>query len=1173
VTLIFSEIMFNPASSEPDWEWVEITNIGDTIVDLSDYVLDDKNGDAHGTANIASGSIAAGQSAVLYNADDVSAIEFTAAWGSGINLIAVTNWGDLQLNNDGDTVGLWDSFSSYSGDNETHTNAVISVTYPPTLDNNAGSIYLTDLADPDRFTLSIDAVIAPTRGVAYTSVRTGLNAGDNNGRDVGSPGSTLPPSLTIADVTRSEGNAGTQDLTFTVTRSNDTRGSATVDFTIADGSARAGQDYTATPGTLTFSAGDTSQTITVNAIGDTTAELDETFTVTLANASGDTVITTATATGTIKNDDAGVVIAKIHEIQGSGTVSALDGQTVTIEGVVTGDFQTGSGTNGDLNGFYVQEEDSDRDGNAATSDGIFINDGSSPGVDVSVGDRVRVTGTVDELSQLTAITSLTNVTVQSPGNALPAIVDLDLPAASIATNADGKYIADLEAFEGMRVRLPATLSVTELFQLDRYGEIQLAQGGGLTQFTQTNAPSVAGYDAHLQSIAKRTIILDDGQTRQNPDPIVYPDGNLDPSDSLRHGDTIANLTGIVHFGRASGANGDETYRMMPTVAPTFNRVNARSAAPSAVGGDLTVASFNVLNYFTTLNSRGADTASEFERQTDKLVTALARMDADVVGLVELENNYTAGANSAIAKLVDRLNATVGAGTYAYIDPGRNVGDDAIAVGVIYKPSAVSLAADTTIAVLTDANLPAGFSGSIFSGGNTNRSPLAVTLTENATNERFTLVVNHLKSKGGIGTGADADAGDGQGSYNATRLRGAQAIDAWLDGDPTGSGDRDLLMVGDFNAYTKEDPIAFLSGEYDNLIADRLGASAYSYVFDGQAGVLDYAFSSATLTPQVTGVTEWHINADEPDAFDYDETFNPSGLFDSTTPDRASDHDPVIVGLQLRSVLENPVAPPASSPEVVVEVAETDISPEPESETPPSETVENLGSAPDFSALIAQILTDLAPQTDRPTDRPASPASSITTETTPSDDIVTRDRDDTTADIIAALPGNDYVNTGGSDDLVFGNVGNDELFGDRGNDSLFGGQDDDILNGGADADWISGDRGADTLTGGDGADTFLFRTGDGSDLLTDFTPGQDKLIVVEILENLASGQNRPGVAIGENLIENFNVGENRLGTVRVLSFADLTIGSDGTRSMIRYNGELLASLSGVTSLTAADIVGL
>ncbi|TAF55700.1 MAG: ExeM/NucH family extracellular endonuclease [Oscillatoriales cyanobacterium] len=968
-----------------------------------------------------------------------------------------------------------------------------------------------------------------------------------------------------------------------MTRSNNTRGSATVDFAIVDGRAKVGQDYTASSGTLTFNPGDKTKTIMVRVIGDTIAELNETFTISLSNASGDTVITTATATGTIQNDDAGVVLTQIHEIQGSGATSPLTGQTVTIEGIVTGDFQAGSGVNGNLAGFYLQEEDADRDDNAATSEGIFVDDGSSPGVDVGVGDRVQITGVVDEFANLTKITNVTSVTVQSSGNALPAIVDLDLPVASIVTNADGDDIADLEAFEGMRVRFPDTLSVTELFQLDRYGEIQLAQGGGLTQFTQTNDPSVAGYDAHVQSIAKRRILLDDGQTRQNPDPIRYPDGRLEPSDSLRRGDTIANLTGIVHFGRASGVNGDETYRIMPTATPTFNAVNPRSTTPSAVGGNLKVASFNLQNYFTTLNSRGANTTSEFNRQTQKLVTALSRIDADVVGLVELENNYTAGATSAIATLVDALNAQLGAGTYAYVNPGGNVGNDAIAVGVIYKPSAVSLAADTTIATLTDSNLPAGFSGSLFSSTNTNRSPLAVTLSENATGERFTLVVNHLKSKSGNGTGADADAGDGQGSYNNMRLQGARTIDAWLDTDPTGSGDPDVLMVGDFNAYLREDPIAFLGSEYDNLIADRIGSNAYSYVFDGQAGVLDYAFSSASLTSQVTGVTEWHINADEPDAFDYDETFNPSGLFDGTTPDRASDHDPVILGLQLRSVVVDPVVPPAEPPQaggevtaVEVEPEDTDTSPEPESETATSTTVENLGSAPDFSSLIAQILANLTPptdrltnnSTDRPTDFPRMPASTTTTETTPNDDTVTRDRNDTRADIIAALPGNDWINTGGSDDLIFGNRGDDTLLGEAGNDRLFGGQEDDILDGGEGDDWIAGDRGADTLTGGAGSDTFIFRTGDGSDRLTDFTPGQDKLIVVEILEAV-----EPEDVAGETLIENFNVGEDRLGTVRVLSFTDLTIGGDGTQSTIAYNGELLARLSGVAGLTAADVVGL
>jgi hypothetical protein len=321
------------------------------------------------------------------------------------------------------------------------------------------------------------------------------------------------------------------------------------------------------------------------------------------------------------------------------------------------------------------------------------------------------------------------------------------------------------------------------------------------------------------------------------------------------------------------------------------------------------------------------------------------------------------------------------------------------------------------------------------------------------------------------------------------------------------------------------------------------------------------------------VTEWHINADEPDAFDYDETFNPSGLFDGTTPDRASDHDPVIVGLQLRSVVNPPATNTGGStaepPDVVID---SNPSPETEVETVDREPVQNTARPPDFSSLITKILADLTPPTTS-LSNPRSPASSSITETTPGDDIVTRDRNDAAADIIAALPGNDNINTTGGDDLIFGNEGNDTLLGDDGNDRLFGGQDDDILNGGADNDWIAGDRGADTLTGGDGADTFIFRTGDGFDRLTDFTPGQDKLIVVEIVENTGYTADGGAAAIGETLIENFNVGEDRLGTVRVLSFADLTISRDATHSTLSYNGDRLARLDGVLNLAASDVVGL
>lgn len=186
VDLVISEIMFNPSSSEDDWEWVELFNAGDSAVDLSGYVIDDINSTAVTDANIASGVIQAGETAVLYNADDVSAADFTAAWGTGINLVAVTDWFALGLNNgsSGDTIGLWDSFASYTGDNQTQDNALISVTYDGTLDDGAGSIYLTDLTDQTSFVLSTDGAMTPAGGDAYVSQA----AGGNSGSDVGSPG-------------------------------------------------------------------------------------------------------------------------------------------------------------------------------------------------------------------------------------------------------------------------------------------------------------------------------------------------------------------------------------------------------------------------------------------------------------------------------------------------------------------------------------------------------------------------------------------------------------------------------------------------------------------------------------------------------------------------------------------------------------------------------------------------------------------------------------------------------------------------------------------------------------------------------------------------------------------------------------------------------------------------
>ena len=111
---------------------------------------------------------------------------------------------------------------------------------------------------------------------------------------------------------------------------------------------------------------------------------------------------------------------------------------------------------------------------------------------------------------------------------------------------------------------------------------------------------------------------------------------------LSGGDLLTNVTGVLdyHFGGWS---------VQPTEAADYTAGNPRPEVPE-VGGEVTVASFNVLNYFTTLGYRGAESAEEFDRQEAKIVSAIAEIDADVVGLIEIENNGT-----AVPTLVDALN--------------------------------------------------------------------------------------------------------------------------------------------------------------------------------------------------------------------------------------------------------------------------------------------------------------------------------------------------------------------------------------------------------------------------------------------------------------------------------------------------------------------------------------
>ena len=590
-----------------------------------------------------------------------------------------------------------------------------------------------------------------------------------------------------------------------------------------------------------------------------------------------------------------VAITLISAVQGEEDVSPLLDKEVTLEAIIT------MVTPG-LNGFFLQEEDSDNDDNPKTSEGIFVYAGKDSGEwldQLAAGDQIRISGKVSEYKEKTQLTAdRDSLELLDRNLPLPESQRITMPF----TDKQG-----LEAFEGMRVAIEALngdpLVVTELYELGRYGQVTLSSGGRLEQFTEVNEPDVDGYSAWLEDAESRTIKIDDANSSQNPDPIIYGRNGeeLSATNPLRGGDELQVLEGVLDYSfnewKVQNVEG------LNFTGPARPEIPDTDALGDAA---ITVASFNVLNYFTTLNEngnktetlngtqhnpRGANNAEEFARQEAKIVAAINTSGADVVGLMEIENNGY-DSDSAIAALVNALNADVQdkniqGVNWAYSIPEdeegntASPGDDAIAVGVIYNSEAVT---------------PVGAAATKTDGAfaTANRAPVMQTF-ENSDGEEFSVVVNHFKSKGSVVNDEEA-IGDGQGNNNPTRVEAAKELLDWLATQPTGSDDSDVLILGDLNSYAMEDPITTLESDGYALLDDD-----YSYVFDGFWGSLDHALASESLAEQVTGTTTWHINADEASALDYNTDFTNDRQDENLYADnafRSSDHDPILVGLNL-----------------------------------------------------------------------------------------------------------------------------------------------------------------------------------------------------------------------------------------------------------------------------------
>ncbi|GGW52300.1 ExeM/NucH family extracellular endonuclease [Alishewanella tabrizica] len=557
---------------------------------------------------------------------------------------------------------------------------------------------------------------------------------------------------------------------------------------------------------------------------------------------------------------------QIGQVQGSADISSLLSQQVSVQGVVLGHVYLDSPTPG----LMLQSVQADAD--PTTAEGIFVV--VQEPEKYQKGQVLLVKGIVAEVDQLTSLIDAEVLSQCGQQEMQPLALQLPLTAP-----------LSWEALEGMWISIPQPLVVADTFQLGRYGEILLANERLMVP-TQVVAPGPAAQQLAEQH-TRQAILLDDGAWRQNPDPLPYPNTGLSAQSTLRVGDEVLNVAGIVH-------QDERGYRLLPTQQPRFNVSNPRPAAPTAaLSSELRIASYNVLNFFTGQGQepafptrRGARSPEELARQQAKLVSALLALDADVIGLLELENNgYDTG--SAIATLLAAVNQQA-AEPYNMVITTDKPGSDAIKVGMFYRSNRVVPIGDTAL------QTAAPFT-------RLHRAPIAQSFRHIASETEFTLAVNHFKSKGSCPRTGSADyelqkdQGDGQACWNAARVTAATALQQWLQTYPTGITSPHQVIVGDFNAYRMEDPIRFFETHGWTYLSEG-NAASYSFVFRGQSGSLDHMLASPSLAEKLHHFAHWPINADEPVLLDYSLRFKPASqrqqLYD-TNPYRSSDHDPII----------------------------------------------------------------------------------------------------------------------------------------------------------------------------------------------------------------------------------------------------------------------------------------
>ena len=634
-------------------------------------------------------------------------------------------------------------------------------------------------------------------------------------------------------------------------------------------------------------------------------------------------------------------LVSIPDIQtaGDGDDSQLINQTVETKGVVTAAYPKGENANlKGLEGFTIQTPGTGGTWDPArtASDGLFVFMGKSSVTMPSIGDCVVVKGKVAEYSGVKNATAATQSLTQLLPQSITAATDCD-PVKP--TELSGVPTQDqMEALESMLVLPKDTWTITDNYKTNRYGTLSLTPGTEvLRTATDVVAPGAAAQAYEAENAAK-TIDLDDASTtdltnfKQNGHKERY--AYLANGAPARVGYHVTFTKPVVLESRFG------SFVFQPTQMTAGNPdrspvtiTGERPAAPS-VSGDTKVATFNVLNYFSDLGEnepgckgyedrdhkyvtdkncklRGAWSSQAFANQQTKIVQAINTIDADVVALEEIENPVASGVSTdrdgALKSLVNALNAAAGSEVWAYVPSPSTVpaNEDVIRIAFIYKKATITPVGDS---VIYDDPAYTGLA----------RQPLAQEfkpITDaNHDGKNFVVIANHFKSKGsapknlsGAEAAANTDNGDGQGNSNGVRVKQARALATFaqrFNGTPT-------LLVGDFNAYTKEDPLKVLT---DAGWTHESGHGDSSYVYGGRSGSMDHVFANSAAHPLITEVKSWAVNAQESIAFEYSRAnYNAYLAFEADNPYRASDHNPEIIGLNLITPIAQPPVGPSAQP--------------------------------------------------------------------------------------------------------------------------------------------------------------------------------------------------------------------------------------------------------------------